>query len=49
MRGFTQIAFTPDVEAAQERMGSRRAYARAEHGDTALDTLGEDEVAFRRA
>ena len=27
-RAFAEIAFTPNVEAAQDRLGSRRAYAR---------------------
>jgi predicted pyridoxine 5'-phosphate oxidase superfamily flavin-nucleotide-binding protein len=46
MRGFAKIAFTPAVKAAQERMGSRRAYARMEGGTDRPDTLGEDEIAF---
>jgi predicted pyridoxine 5'-phosphate oxidase superfamily flavin-nucleotide-binding protein len=46
MRGFSKIAFTEAVRAAQERMGSRAAYARLERGSDGPDTLGEDEVAF---
>jgi predicted pyridoxine 5'-phosphate oxidase superfamily flavin-nucleotide-binding protein len=46
MRGFSKIAFTPAVKAAQERMGSRAAYARLERGSDAPDTLGDDEIAF---
>ena len=43
---FTELAFTPDVKAVQERMGSRKAYARAENGPIHHDRLGEAEVAF---
>ena len=46
MRDFSKIAFTPAVKAAQERMGSRSAYARLERGADAPDALGEDEVSF---
>jgi uncharacterized protein len=46
MRQFSRIAFTPAVKAAQERMGSRRAYARVEQGAGGPDVLGEDELAF---
>jgi uncharacterized protein len=46
MHGFSKIAFTPAVKAAQERMGSRSAYARLERGADAPDVLGEDEVTF---
>jgi predicted pyridoxine 5'-phosphate oxidase superfamily flavin-nucleotide-binding protein len=46
MRGFSRIAFTPAVKAAQERMGSRGAYARLERGTADPDTLGDDEIAF---
>ncbi len=46
MRGFSKIAFTPSVKAAQERMGSRAAYARLERGPDGPDTLGEAEIAF---
>ena len=46
MRGFSKIAFTPMVKAAQERMRSRAAYARFERGSEGADALGADEVAF---
>jgi predicted pyridoxine 5'-phosphate oxidase superfamily flavin-nucleotide-binding protein len=46
MSRFSSIAFTPAVKAVQERMGSRKAYARvASPGDTP-DALGPDEEAF---
>lgn len=45
MGRFASIAFTPRVKAEQERMGSRRAYARSD-GVGAPDALGEDEAAF---
>jgi len=44
--GFSKIAFTPAVKAAQERMGSRAAYARLERGYDSADTLSEADVAF---
>lgn len=43
---FAKIAFTPNVKAFQERLGSRRAYARNEASATAHDTLGPAEAAF---
>ncbi|HTQ06095.1 MAG TPA: pyridoxamine 5'-phosphate oxidase family protein [Polyangiaceae bacterium] len=46
MRGFSSLAFTPAVKAAQARWGSRRTYARLERGETTPDTLGEDEASF---
>ena len=46
MGRFTEIAFTPDVKAAQQRAGSRRAYARLEGGADEPDSLGEDETRF---
>lgn len=46
MQGFAKIAFTPAVKAAQQRMGSRAAYARMERGSERPDTLGDDEIAF---
>jgi predicted pyridoxine 5'-phosphate oxidase superfamily flavin-nucleotide-binding protein len=46
MRRFYEIAFTPAVKAIQERLGSRRAYARIDDGGNSPDTLGEDEVTF---
>ena len=48
MGRFASIAFTQRVKAEQERMGSRRAYARAD-GVEAPDALGEDEEAFLAA
>jgi uncharacterized protein len=47
MRGYSKIAFTDAVKAAQERMGSRRTYARGE-GDAgdSFDALGEQEKRF---
>ena len=46
MQGFSRIAFTPAVKAAQTEHGSRTAYARAERGGTQPDRLGDDEAAF---
>jgi len=46
MGRFGQIAFTPSVKAVQERMGSRKAYARFESGEAGPDVLGETEAAF---
>jgi predicted pyridoxine 5'-phosphate oxidase superfamily flavin-nucleotide-binding protein len=43
---FSEIAFTPNVRAAQERAGSRRAYEQDEAKSPARDRLGPDEVAF---
>jgi predicted pyridoxine 5'-phosphate oxidase superfamily flavin-nucleotide-binding protein len=43
---FAEIAFTPQVRAAQERQGSRRSYARLEGGAPNHDRLGEREAAF---
>jgi predicted pyridoxine 5'-phosphate oxidase superfamily flavin-nucleotide-binding protein len=45
MGRFASIAFTPRVKTEQERMGSRRAYARAEGADR-LDELGDSEKEF---
>jgi len=45
MSRFHTITFTPEVRAAQERMGSRKSYARVPSTDTP-DVLGEDERAF---
>lgn len=44
MSSSSRIAFTPNVQAIQERMGSRRAYARREDGPA--DRIGPDEAAF---
>jgi hypothetical protein len=46
MGNFSKLAFTPSVNAVQERMGSRRAYARFEPGPLAPDSLGETESEF---
>jgi predicted pyridoxine 5'-phosphate oxidase superfamily flavin-nucleotide-binding protein len=43
---FAEIAFTPQVRAVQERMGSRARYARAEEGPPDHDRLGQREAAF---
>ncbi len=48
MSRFASIAFTPRVKAEQERMGSRRAYARTDSAD-APDVLGEVEEEFLAA
>lgn len=47
MGRYAELAFTPDVKALQEQLGSRRAYARLERpGGGAPDALGEDEAEF---
>jgi uncharacterized protein len=43
---FTEIAFTPNVMALQERNGSRRAYSRSEAGTSHHDALGVSEAEF---
>lgn len=45
---FAQLAFTPAVKAAQQREGSRDAYARSHErdGDTDHDRLGAAEAEF---
>lgn len=45
---FAEIAFTPDVKAAQQRDGSRAGYARSFEGDAEPfnDRLGPTEVEF---
>lgn len=45
MGGFSRIAFTPAVKAAQVRRGSRQAYARLDEA-SGPDAIGEDEAAF---
>jgi hypothetical protein len=45
-RAFAKIAFTPNVQAAQARMGSRDAYRMAELGETESVELGPDEIEF---
>ena len=39
-RAFAKIAFTPKVQAAQTRMGSRAAYRGAEQGEVAAHGCG---------
>jgi hypothetical protein len=43
---FAEIAFTPAVREMQERLGSRKAYARADEGPDHHDRLGEAEAGF---
>lgn len=43
---FAEIAFTPGVRAAQERYGSRDAYAAVAAAALPFDGLGEREAAF---
>lgn len=45
-RAFAKIAFTPQVQAAQQRMGSRSAYRNAELGEVEVVELGAFEEAF---
>lgn len=45
-RAFAKIAFTPSVQAAQARLGSRDAYRTAELGETELVELGPGEIDF---
>ncbi|MCB9562879.1 MAG: pyridoxamine 5'-phosphate oxidase family protein [Kofleriaceae bacterium] len=42
----SDVAFTPSVKAAQERMGSRRAYAAMEAGDGWATTITDDLARF---
>jgi hypothetical protein len=44
VRAFAKIAFTPEVQAVQTRMGSRDAYRMAEPGETESVELGADEI-----
>jgi len=48
-RAFATIAFTPTVQAAQARMGSRGAYRTAEAGAVEAVALGAGEIDFIRA
>jgi ferredoxin-NADP reductase/predicted pyridoxine 5'-phosphate oxidase superfamily flavin-nucleotide-binding protein len=48
-RAFAQIAFTPNVQSAQTRMGSRSAYRSAELGAPEIVELGPYESAFIEA
>ncbi len=43
---FARIAFTPNVRAAQTRMGSRDGYRRLETGDDEVAALGPMEIEF---
>ena len=43
---FAELVFTPEVKAAQERTGSRRAYARIEAGEDHHNVLGPSEAGF---
>lgn len=43
---ISDIAFTPSVKAVQERMGSRKQYARMEEGDGWSDTITSDLAGF---
>jgi predicted pyridoxine 5'-phosphate oxidase superfamily flavin-nucleotide-binding protein len=43
---FAEIAFTPGVQRVQERMGSRRGYARLLGGEAHHDRLGPSEAEF---
>jgi predicted pyridoxine 5'-phosphate oxidase superfamily flavin-nucleotide-binding protein len=43
---FAEIAFTPNVKAIQEALGSRRSYARMEAGEDSHHALGPREAAF---
>ena len=43
---FAELAFTPAVREIQERMGSRKAYAKGEGGPVHHDRLGAAEAAF---
>jgi len=43
---FTELTFTPNVKSIQDLNGSRRAYSRAEKGETHHDVLGPGEAAF---
>jgi ferredoxin-NADP reductase len=46
---FSHIAFTENVKAQQQRMGSREAYGRTEHGEVDEAILGPNEIAFIEA
>jgi ferredoxin-NADP reductase/predicted pyridoxine 5'-phosphate oxidase superfamily flavin-nucleotide-binding protein len=45
-RAFARIAFTQNVQAAQERMGSRNAYRSAELGELEVAELSPHEIEF---
>ena len=46
---FMDIAFTANVKAMQERMGSREAYGRHEQGPVQAPELGPSEIGFIKA
>jgi len=46
---FAKIAFTPNVRAAQQRMGSRDAYQAADLGEDEVVALSANEIEFIRA
>jgi predicted pyridoxine 5'-phosphate oxidase superfamily flavin-nucleotide-binding protein len=46
MKSFAEIAFTPAVQALQERYGSRAAYARQQQSRDPGEGLGPNEIAF---
>ena len=46
MGRFANLAFTPSVAAVQERLGSRKAYARIAAAGETRDVIGPDEAAF---
>lgn len=46
---FAQIAFTPKVRAAQQRMGSRDAYQATDLGEAEIVALSAYEIGFIRA
>ena len=43
---FAELAFTPSVQNVQEKMGSRRGYARLQGGAAHHDRLGPSEATF---
>lgn len=43
---FAELAFTPNVQAVQEKLGSRASYRRLERGETHHQRLGARESAF---
>ncbi|HNP62248.1 MAG TPA: pyridoxamine 5'-phosphate oxidase family protein, partial [Nitrospirales bacterium] len=45
---ISDIAFTPSVKAVQERMGSRKPYARMEEGDGWSSTITQELADFVR-
>ncbi len=45
-KSFGSLAFTPEVQALQERFGSRRQYARMETSGAGQQGLGEFEMEF---